>query len=377
MSRVLFITQDLAIGGGTSSLSALFNAIKDKYETSIFLLANEGKAEVSYMDAIIFSNRLTDLYYRRYQNTPGTKKYVSLLVKLALKVLCLFNIDEYLAQSNKNKFKGFDCVISYGEGVATSFCQYIDIRPRSAWIHFEVSKKPFSNSFISLYDKFDHIVTVSDTIANKLREIYPTLAPKICGVHNIIDDQRIKALSEESIPEAFSGGIFNIISVGRISSVKRFSMIPEIARTIENKGYKIKWRILGPECDVEEMHNLISNIDKYEVQEEVEYYGNRTNPYPYIKQSDLLVILSSTEACPMVIAEARAIEVPIVATNFLTASEFIENGKDGIICPVEELSDEIIKLLDNRQHLAQIVAGSKNRGDDRSDAIIKFNAITL
>lgn len=377
--KILFITQDLAVGGGTSSLSALYTAIKDRYEISVFLLASEGNATVAYKDVLVKSKLFTDLYYRNLVNSRGLDRCVSFFVKAVCKILNAtgVNIDRLHVKLNKEKLKGYKAVISFGEGVATLFTQYIDMHPRTAWIHYEVSKYPYRQSFFNLYKQFDHIVTVSNKIADGLKSVYPELAPRILGIHNIIDVERISILSQANISETFSNNEFNIISLGRLSSVKRFPRIPEIARLIADKGYNIKWRIYGPECEQKELVDLNDNITKYNVGSIVEYGGNRTNPYPYLKNSDLFVILSTSEACPMVITEARVLNVPIIATDFATASEFVEDGVDGVVCQIAKIADNIIDIMNDKSKVHTWLENSKKRSQNNELAIQQMNRLIV
>lgn len=378
-NKILFITQDLAVGGGTSSLSALYTAIKNRYDISVFLLATEGNAIVAYKDVLVKSNLFTDLYYRNLAKTRGFTRCGSFLAKAVCRIIGTagFSIDKLHVKWNKNKLKGYDSVISFGEGVATSFTQYIDVHPRTAWIHYEVSKYPYRDSFYNLYKQFDHIVTVSNKIADGLKSIYPELAPKILGIHNIIDVERISMLSQAKISENFSNNEFNIISLGRLSSVKRFTRIPEIARTIADKGYNIKWRIYGPQNDQKELFDLNNNILKYNVSSIVEYCGNRTNPYPYLKNSDLFVILSASEACPMVITEARVLNVPVISTDFLTAPEFVDNGVDGIICSIEKIADNIVDIINNKSKVLIFLDHSKKRINNNEQIIQQIESLIV
>lgn len=377
MSKLLFITQDLAIGGGTSSLSALYEVIKDRYDISVFLLADEGEANVSYKDKLIKSKLITRLYYCNRTNTKGVKKCLVLATKMLCKVLRYIgvNIDKWQVWLNKNILPSCDCVISFGEGVATEFACHINCHRRIAWIHYEVSKDAFSQCFFKLYSNFDKIVTVSDVIANNLAEKYPELSQRIVGIHNIIDTKNILRLSKEYVADAYINNKFNIISLGRVTPVKRFPEIPAIAKRLKNYGISFVWRIYGPNVDNDELMKLIDNISKYNVEDCVRYCGNRINPYPYLAQANLLVILSYTEACPMIINEARILNVPIISTNYATASEFIENGVDGIICPIENVSEEIISYISDKNIRESLFEHSKQRVQDNITAIDRFHLL--
>jgi len=59
------------------------------------------------------------------------------------------------------------------------------------------------------------------------------------------------------------------------------------------------------------------------------------------------VTLSLSEACPMIFNEAKILQIPIVSSDFGSAKEFINNGVDGIISPIEEFPEVIYQMMSN------------------------------
>jgi glycosyltransferase involved in cell wall biosynthesis len=60
-------------------------------------------------------------------------------------------------------------------------------------------------------------------------------------------------------------------------------------------------------------------------------FGHRNNPYPYIKNSDLFVCPSETEAYSTVLTEASIIGIPIISTDTGASSEIIQKYQSGLI----------------------------------------------
>ena len=56
----------------------------------------------------------------------------------------------------------------------------------------------------------------------------------------------------------------------------------------------------------------------------------------------MFVILNYT------IAEAKAIGIPVVSTDFPCAYEFVENEKTGLILPIEQIADGIRRMLNDK-----------------------------
>ena len=103
--------------------------------------------------------------------------------------------------------------------------------------------------------------------------------------------------------------------------------------------------------------------------------GIKTNPHYYIKNADLLVSLSISEACPRVINEAKILHVPVVCTNFDTAKEYIDNMKNGIISPIDEIKYSILEILQNDELKNNIKANISKFHFDNNDIMNRINEI--
>lgn len=369
MKHVVFVLRDQCVGGFTSALSSLYDAIKDDYEVTVIQLTKMGNAIISYDDVVIKPWWLCDFYYSDFTLAYGLRKLGIGIVHAYAKFDK--NIEKRISKHYTKILSNADCVIAYGEGFASRFVQYINHPNKVAWLHYDVSHYPKSSEDELLYQRFNAVVCVADTIAKGMRKMYPTIEKKIFGIHNILDEHRIELLSRDVVQEHFDAPI-NIISLGRFASVKRFPMIPRIAASLRDKGLKFKWWILGPASDEVESSKLKQEIAQYNVDDCVEWIGNRTNPYPYIALSDVLVSTSITEACPMIFTEARILKKPIVSADFLTASEFIENGVDGCITPLEMMADCIYNLFSEHSKLESIKRASSERGSGNEETLNRF-----
>ena len=368
MKKLVFVVRDRCIGGFTSSLSNWYNQIKNYFDVKVLQLTEMGDAEIAYENVLVKRSTFCDSYYGDYTLAKGVRKIKIAFVKILAKIDK--NIERRIAYSYSKLFQDADLVIAFGEGFATSFVSYIDNCPKIAWIHYDISYYPKSDLDIDLYSKFDRIICVSDAIAKRMRNMYPMLSSRICGLHNIIDEKRICSLSHQRTVHICSN-CFNIISIGRFSEVKRFDKIPKLASRLKEMGLYFKWRIIGGGSDAIK-DDLVSDIQKYNLRDEVILMGKQSNPFPYLLKSDLLVSTSKTEACPMVFSEARILGVPIVSADFNTAIEFIDNEVDGIICKLEELPAAICSMAFDKDKYHTILMNSNKRGSGNKESLDSF-----
>jgi len=81
-------------------------------------------------------------------------------------------------------------------------------------------------------------------------------------------------------------------------------------------------------------------------------YKSQAEVRSYIQQSDVFVMSSFAEGIPVVLMEAMAAALPVVATQIAGISELVENGVNGYLVPPGDtvtLADRVAKLLTDHQ----------------------------
>ena len=101
------------------------------------------------------------------------------------------------------------------------------------------------------------------------------------------------------------------------------------------------WYIIGSGPDEELIRG---EIEKNHLQDKVILLGMKDNPYPYIKNADLVVMTSRTESFSYVIAEAKLLHTPILSSDFPVAYEVLDESC-GWIAPLSEMSSLLSKIL--------------------------------
>lgn len=352
--KVLVVIPDLRYGGTNSSLSNVYNAIKNDYDIDIYPLYNNKIGDYSFQPSIITGSRLLFWFYCYFSDLRGWNKSVAFMMKVCFRLCVILHLDiERIIQKREVKRiqekRHYDIVIGFQEGAATRFVTlFLDVK-KIAWIHCDYVRY---HSLINrdeepIYKGFDKIVCVSKYTSQSFISIYPSLSEKVISVYNIYDQERAIKLAKETIEDfRFDTSSFTILSVGRIDHVKRFSSIPGIARKLYEKGKEFKWYVLGNVVEDDEYKLLKHNIVANSMERHVVLLGGNVNPYPYFAKSDLFVSTSSSEACPIVFLEAQTFNLPIVTTDFGSSSEFIVHGKNGYISSIERIERSIIDVMD-------------------------------
>lgn len=243
-----------------------------------------------------------------------------------------------------------DKVVAFEEGNPKYIAKFF-ICKKIAWIHcdYKLYNKIFAPNLkkeYKDYSKFDNIICVSKVATNSFKSFFPQLSHKVDYIYNLLDVVAIQKLSKSDI-EFKNINCFKIVSIGRLVPVKQFEIIPHIVSEILKINNKIqfKWYIIG-DGEQPTKEKILYEIKKYKVENFIFCLGSKDNPYPYIKNSQLLVSTSFSESCPYVINESIILGIPVVVSNFESAFELVKR-ENGIISAVKDMPALLFKIISN------------------------------
>lgn len=119
-------------------------------------------------------------------------------------------------------------------------------------------------------------------------------------------------------------------------------------------------RLVG---DGELREELQTQVKKMDLEKYVDFIGFKSNPYPYIKHSDILVISSQSEAFPTVMIEAMSLETAVVATKCTGCIEISDEGKYALLTEknAESIADGLEKIAIDDTLRHSLIECSKRR----------------
>jgi len=360
--KLLFIIPSRSNAGVASSLSSLYNSMKEKYDISVLSLTRCGEATYEFLNRT-FSLTLLNSYFGDFANLNIKERIISIVTKglKHLSIILKNNWDKQLLCHSVRKFEKsqeYDCIVAFQEEQSTEVGSWFINPHKIAWVHCDIEQvgKPneLENEIYSCYKK---IVCVSKYTRDKFIARYPSLRDKTECIYNLVDSKRVSLLKEMPIDDQrFKTDSFTIVSAGRMDPVKQFALIPRIAAKLREQNCQFKWYILGgPEND--EYNKVLLAIRECDVEEYVFLLGNKKNPYPYFKSADLYVSTSRSEACPMVFIEAQICGIPIVTNDFGSSYEFINNDVNGNIEPIDTMWQPLYKMISDKETYQRIKSG--------------------
>jgi glycosyltransferase involved in cell wall biosynthesis len=372
--NLLFVMPSLAAGGGEKSLVNLLSQLNyDEYNVDLFLFSKNGvflnllPSEVNVLKSnenhIIFKDTLKNSVTNFMKNGHFNLAYSRLMFTIKNKVIKNSAVSEqytwkYQSQSIDMLEKEYDVAIGYLEKSSIYFVvDKVKSKRKIGWIHTNYSNSGMDNRFDNPYfNQLDHVVTVSQECANALKDNFPQLKNKVKIIYNIVSPKVIYNLSNKEIKDnhLYDRDSTNIVTVARLSDEKGIDHAIKSCKLLVNKGYKVKWNVLGDGNEREKLESLISS---HGLNNHFNLLGIRENPYPYIKKADIYVQPSRYEGKSIAIDEAKILGKPIVVTNFKTAKDQIDNGVNGLIVGMseEEISLGIETLLQDEDFKNNLV----------------------
>jgi glycosyltransferase involved in cell wall biosynthesis len=204
----------------------------------------------------------------------------------------------------------------------------------------------------------DHIVAVSETMAEKIKSV-PGIDKKIItAIPNGIpcDDYFRLPLRDICRKEL---GIRNeqilIGFTGRISKVKQLDLLLKAFKNTHNRFPQTRL-VLAGEGELRE--SLEALADSLGLTDSVNWLGYYPDIPRLLSAIDIYIQPSVNEGLSLSILEAMAAEKPVISTQVGSASEILQNGISGVLIPpgsaaeIEKALTQMIEQPDERRRLA-------------------------
>lgn len=243
--------------------------------------------------------------------------------------------------------------------VASFFaCSEVRIIPLVQFVYSAQKRKclgfgPIVHSVITrwLYSCADAIVADSQGSAEDI--IRWTAIPRhlFRCIYNPVIDDRMMALAKEPIEHPFfsKGAPPVILGMGCYREVKDYPNLIK-AFSILRKKRSCHLMILGQGTDRSSLKQLVQEL---RIEKDVYLAGFVVNQYAYMARSAIFVISSKSESMSLVLVEALALGVSVVATDCdYGPREILQNGKYGRLVPVGDekaMADALQLELENPQ----------------------------
>ncbi len=220
----------------------------------------------------------------------------------------------------------------------------------------------------------DKIVAVSDDLATILKNDFP--ADHICIIENGIDLEGTKKhkVKSHTSPKTMESA-FKIGFVGRLVPVKRVDLFIQTARYIleHHPNLNVNFHIYGNGP----LHSQLKQLSKkLKTEDNVYFEGHHNNISEKLQELDILLMTSDHEGLPMVLLEAMALEIPIVAHAVGGIPKLLDHGICGTLVnehTAAGYAQEIITAAKNHKHCLDKSIHALQRANSSYTAIQNAN----
>lgn len=253
----------------------------------------------------------------------------------------------------------YDLLVAYMTGVPT-FVAAGSKNKKIAWIHGEFIKSFNTFGLKHIYNKYDAIIGVSQDVCDTINTIITpnTNAQVIYNTNDIDQIIRMSRASDIVTPECH-GTV--ISTVGCLERTKGYDRLINACKKLKGDGFVFTLQILGKGRDMEALQ---AQINTCKLTDNIKLLGYQSNPYFFVKRSDLFVCSSRTEGLSTAVTEAVILGVPVVSTDVSGAKEILgENNEYGIVTENSEegIYSGIKQMLLNKNNLTYYAQKAKER----------------
>lgn len=180
---------------------------------------------------------------------------------------------------------------------------------------------------------------------------------RFARIHNPVDFARFRELSEGSLPVADAGsGEAIIVMASRMWRYQKGIDVLLLAacRMLDHPRPWQLW-MLGDGGDLPDLKQM---AEKLGVGERVSWFGMQSNPFPFYRRADIIVLPSRFEGFPNSVLEAMAVGRAVVCADCETGPrELTRDGEYGVLVPVgddQALAEALSQLIANPDRCAAL-----------------------
>jgi glycosyltransferase involved in cell wall biosynthesis len=306
MKNIAIVIADLDLGGGQRVAINLAQAL----------------AKTNKVTIVIFQD--DEIHYE----TPGDLIHLDCPQRTNL-VGKVFNVFKRSYKLKKLiKEKKFDTV--YGFMETANFPTAIAFPNAALSVHCNPRELSFfENLLVKLtYHRVKNIIAVSDDVVSILQSDFGL--KNVSRIYNPVDSEAVAA----QVDKPYKHSKPYIVALGRFHEVKRYDLLID-AYASSKMQQDCDLLIVG---DGELRPSLEKQVSTLGLNNKVHFVGTVGNPFPYLAGAKFLALSSRTEAFPMVLIEALALECPVVATDCPTGPrEIVKHGENGLLTENENV----------------------------------------
>lgn len=384
--RILFVMNNLNVGGAEKALVSLLNELDySRLEVDLLLFKQEG---VFLKEVPKEVNILPEPKNYRFFDGP----FAAVLKTFNPKLIFARYWFKKLMQKGKNRAeaeqyswkalrlalsklpKGYDVAIGYLEKNPNYFVvDKVTAKKKIGYVLNDYNALGMCSKMDTpFFEKLNNIVTDSIQSNDTLSSVFPQFEHKILTIHNLINKNELikKSAEEIDFPKEIQDKKV-IISVGRLTYQKGYDISYEAMKILLAKHHDIHWVVVG---DGEERDVLKRKTAEDGMEDKITFLGVLPNPYPLMKKAFLFLHTARFEGYGIIVKEAALLHLPMVLTNFNTATQIISPETTGLIAEMnsESVFIQMERLISNQTLRRKLIENLEKEASQQVNEMDKF-----
>lgn len=206
------------------------------------------------------------------------------------------------------------------------------------------------------------VICVSDFgRAQAMLHSEPAMWEKIHRVHCGIDPDGY--VGPDGQQEDGNSRPIRLLNVARLAPEKGHCVLLRAIRRVLDQGIELVCTFVGGEGDCRSYQELAEELG---ITDRVAFVGavGHDEIHRYYSNADIFVLPSFAEGLPVVLMEAMASRLPVIATQIMGVPELVESGVNGLLVPpgrIRPLADAISHLAEDSELRRQMGANGREK----------------
>lgn len=384
MKELLIVNNNMKVGGVQKSLcNLLWSLDSTEYRVTLLLFSETG----AYLDELPPTVQVIEETgpFRLFGKSQNEYTGMDAVRRTCLALICRFfgrDAAVRLMRKRQPVAGRYDCAISFLNngpkevlyGGAQDYVLYCTEADRKVlFLHSDYDR---SGSHYPENDRavvqFDAIAACSEGCRRAFVAAMPDQAERCVAVRNCHRYDEIRRLAEERI-EPYDSDAVHAVTVARMTPRKGIDRAIRAVAKARQAGHPLVLHVVGDGPQRSALQQLAEDLA---VTKWIVFHGEKSNPYPYVKQADFMLLTSYHEAAPMVIEEARCLGVPILSTEIISTKEMVTEAQAGWVCDNDQtaIDETLCRVLADRDGLSAVKERLLATPMDNTEALAQFAA---